>query len=116
MPSKKKPSKKPSSKTSKKPLLKQSKKPSSKQSKQKYNITNIYNGKLYILSRDTCPYCVELKKILKNYDVTEIDQQTAQKFAKLLGIEYTTIPQLFSIYDNNIFYLGDLSDTKARLT
>ena len=111
MPSKKKPSKKPSSKTSKKPLLK----PSSKQTNQKYNVTNIYNGKLYILSRDTCPYCVELKKILKNYDVTEIDQQTAQKFAKLLDIEYTTIPQLFSIYDNNIFYLGDLSDTKARL-
>ena len=107
---KKKGSKKPSKKPS-------SKKPSSKKpTNQKYNIKSIYSGKLYILSRDTCPYCVELKKLLKNYDLTEIDQSTALKFAKLLDIEFTSIPQLFSIYDKHLFYLGDLSDTKARLT
>ena len=96
---------------------KPSKKPSSKKpSNQKYNVKSIYSGKLYILSRDTCPYCVELKKLLKNYDLTEIDQSTAIKFAKLLDIDFTSIPQLFSIYDKHLFYLGDLSDTKARLT
>lgn len=96
---------------------KPSKKPSSKKpTNQKYNIKSIYSGKLYILSRDTCPYCVELKKLLKNYDLTEIDQSTAIKFAKLLDIDFTSIPQLFSIYDKHLFYLGDLSDTKARLT
>ena len=96
---------------------KPSNKPSSKKpTNQKYNIKSIYSGKLYILSRDTCPYCVELKKLLKNYDLTEIDQSTAIKFAKLLDIDFTSIPQLFSIYDKHLFYLGDLSDTKARLT
>ena len=79
-----------------------------------------FKGKLKLFSKDYCGFCKKLKEML-NTDLglkfEEISQEKADEFrVKCEELKdskpFTTVPQLFSVIDNKIFYLGEYSHTE----
>ena len=80
------------------------------------NTTNkkYFEGELKLYSKDDCSYCKLLKALLKSVNLTydEIDEIEAEKYrlsCNPVPEKFETVPQLFSLYDNSINYLGDYS-------
>jgi ribonucleotide reductase alpha subunit len=71
-----------------------------------------FKGKLKLYSKDDCSYCKLLKALLKNCNLTyeEINCEKAEEYrlkCNPIPDKFETVPQLFSIYDDSIKYLGD---------
>jgi glutaredoxin len=101
--------------------LKKKSKSVRRKSPKEYTIQDKYfKGDLKIFSKDYCSYCIELKKILtEDLKLTfkEIEKEEADKYGVTCGIlkddeKFQTVPQLFSVIDDQIFYLGGYIETK----
>jgi len=95
--------------------------------KDKYDLYNdeerellnyIFNGKLKLFSKEDCVYCKLLKGLLKErkIDYEEIADYAAdvlrnkcKEDSKTLK-PFTTVPQLFSEYEGNIYHFGGYTD------
>ena len=86
-------------------------------------VKRIFDGKLKLFSTSDCTYCKLLKTLLKdtNLEYEEIDDNQAEKYRILsepsLSVikPFETVPQLFTIYDGNIYHIGGYDDTWAIL-
>ena len=91
--------------------------------KKDYTIQDKYfKGELKLFSKDYCGYCQDLKKMLGELNVKfeEIEKDEANKYGIKSGTlkadeKFQTVPQLFSVMNGEIFYLGGHNDTKDRI-
>jgi len=82
-------------------------------------VKNIFNGELFLYSKEDCMYCKLLKTLLKEAKLlyTEIDGDTAEKYRILsepsLSVvkPFETVPQLFTRVKGKIYHIGGYDDT-----
>lgn len=81
---------------------------------QEKQISNyIFDSSLFLLSKDDCSYCKLLKQLLEDsgLEYSEIDNFTSEKYRQICNLpEFTTVPQLFSIKNSEIFHIGGYDD------
>lgn len=79
--------------------------------KEKEQYVVVYLGKLLLYSKDDCMYCKMLKSLLDELEIkyTLIDKEEAERLRELIpGCEpFKTVPQLFSVYNDKTYYIGD---------
>ena len=84
------------------------------QNDQKNIVKYYFEGELKLFTKDDCIYCKLLKRLLKDSGFTydEIDINQSDKYRLLSGIKepFETVPQLFSILDKKVIYLGGYDD------
>jgi len=68
-----------------------------------------YYGKLKLYSKEDCSYCKLLKQLLneRHLDYEEISEKEAREYLP----SFTTVPQLFSEYNEKVYSLGGYDDT-----
>jgi ribonucleoside-diphosphate reductase alpha subunit len=85
---------------------------------EKQNLNYIFNGKLKLFSKEDCIYCKLLKGLLKErkIDYEEIADYAADVLRNKCKQEsktlkpFTTVPQLFSDYEGNIYHFGGYTE------
>ena len=85
---------------------------------EKQNLNYIFNGKLKLFSKEDCIYCKLLKGLLKErkIDYEEIADYAADVLRNKCKQEsktlkpFTTVPQLFSEYEGNIYHFGGYTE------
>ena len=83
-------------------------------SKEKENANIIFNGKLKLFSSEHCTYCKLLKSLFTDigleYDIIDSDQAEKYRIMSeptLLSVKpFETVPQLFSLHDENVYHFG----------
>lgn len=68
-----------------------------------------YNGKLKLYSKDDCMYCKLLKQLLKERHLEY--EEILYEEAKTYLANFDTVPQLFSVYEDEVFCLGGYDDS-----
>jgi glutaredoxin len=77
-------------------------------------INYYFKGKLLLYSKDNCVYCKLLKNLLKECKIsyTEIEPEEASMYMDITDTkEYSTVPQLFVDFDNEITFLGGYNNS-----
>ena len=71
--------------------------------------TIYYQGKLKMYSKEDCTYCKLLKQLLKDrqLDYEEITIEEARDYLP----SFDTVPQLFSLYNENVYSLGGYDES-----
>jgi ribonucleoside-diphosphate reductase alpha subunit len=95
-------------------------------SKEELNIGKIYfKGQLKLFTKEDCVYCSLLKNLFKNSDIDyeqiseediNIYRENAINLSSKQEDVYETVPQLFSCFDDKIYYLGGYDDVWKLLS
>lgn len=78
---------------------------------------------IYIIyGKAGCGYCLEAKRLLdsldityKYFDISFMDEQDKEVLQEIAGIKFRTVPQIFTLEDNNMDYVGGYKALKARV-
>ena len=70
-----------------------------------------------------CGFCLEAKRLLdrldipyRYMDITHMDEQDKDVLQEIAGIQFRTVPQIFTLELNDMEYIGGYTALKARVS
>ena len=70
-----------------------------------------------------CGFCLEAKRLLdrldityKYMDITHMDDQDKEVLQDIAGIQFRTVPQIFTLELNDMQYVGGYTELKAMVS
>lgn len=76
-----------------------------------------------IYGTQMCGYCTQAKQLLEsknipyNYvDLTELSQDEKNNLMAVAGTVFRTVPQIFSVENNELQYVGGFTDLKNKVS
>ena len=78
---------------------------------------------IYIYGKAGCGYCLEAKRLLdrleipyKYLDISFMDEQDKEVLQDIAGIQFRTVPQIFTLDGNDMQYVGGYKELKVRVS
>ena len=88
-----------------------------------FNLYRSYDMTYMIYGTAGCGFCLEAKRLLdrlnipyRYMDIGHMDEQDKVLLQEIAGIQFKTVPQIFTLELNDMQYVGGYTELKARVS